>query len=125
MKSDRKKLKDKAWKLMSEFIRRRDKGKCFTCPKQDDWKYMQAGHFVHKDCMDFNEININCQCPQCNKWKHGNLGIYAIRLDQKYGVGTAETLIQQGQQLKPYKSGELIEKIETLKEKLKMLDNGK
>jgi len=112
------KLHKDAWKLMSEYVRRRDKGRCITCPKVDHWKNMHAGHFVHKDCMDFNYENINCQCPQCNKWGHGKLGIYAINLDYKYYPGKAEELIILGNKIKQFKRNELEDIIFELKLKL-------
>jgi hypothetical protein len=32
------------------------------------------------------------RCPQCNKWKNGNLNAYAIFLERKYGHGILEEL---------------------------------
>lgn len=40
-------------------------------------------------------------CGYCNRWMHGNLGIYAVNIDKKYGEGTAELLIKES--LKPHK----------------------
>ena len=53
-------LRDRAWILCSEYIRKRDKGICFTCGEPGD----QAGHFKHgKNCERyFDEYNIHCQC---------------------------------------------------------------
>ncbi len=107
-----KSLHKKAWALMSEYVRLRDKGICVTCGKKDDPKLMHAGHFVHKRSMDFDGRNISCQCPQCNKWKHGNLGIYAIEIDKKHGAGTAEKLIIKGHEVKKFTREELTEIIE-------------
>lgn len=73
-------LKRKAWRLMSEYIRRRDSGICYTCGDRKPWKQQQAGHFVHStgrengfSSIDFEEDNINCQCSGCNNesWKKG------------------------------------------------------
>ena len=46
---------------------------------------MQAGHYIHKDCLDYDDVNIHCQCARCNKWLSGNLGVYAERLIAEYG----------------------------------------
>lgn len=123
----------KAWKLMSEYVRRRDKGICITCGKKDHWKNMQAGHFVHKDCMDFIFENINCQCAQCNKWKHGELGIYSVKLNHKYpltpeevAMGIApitERLISAGKLLKKTGKQELEEKIIILEAAIEGFEN--
>lgn len=73
-------LKTKAWVVFSKWIRNRDK-KCVTCGSYDQ---LQAGHFWHA-VLDFDEININAQCKQCNYFKSGNLAIYSIYLINKYG----------------------------------------
>ena len=52
---------------------------------------MDAGHFKH-GVLDFDEINVHCQCKKCNKWMHGNLGEYSIRLIRKYGLEAIEEL---------------------------------
>ena len=70
---------------MSEYVRRKDRGICITCGARGDWKDMNAGHFVHRDSLDFDLRNINCQCVHCNKFLHGNLNVYAERLMEKYG----------------------------------------
>lgn len=78
-------LHQKAWKVFSEYIRRRDKGRCCTCGVVSDYKNMNAGHF-HHGVLDFDEMNVNCQCVACNKWNHGRLNIYATFLVEKYGL---------------------------------------
>ena len=87
-----KSLRKKAWGLHSELVRRLARGKCFTCNDQRDWKEQNAGHFIHKDCLDFDDIAIQCQCVGCNKWKSGNLGEFAIRLIKKYGIDIVESI---------------------------------
>lgn len=81
------KLKKKADKLFSIFIRQRDGGKCITCGKIDEWKYMQAGHYIQRDCLAlrYDEKNVNCQCYACNVLRKGNYPIYAIKMIEKYG----------------------------------------
>lgn len=74
-------LRDKAWDTFSLWIRDRDK-RCVTCGSYSD---LQAGHFWH-NCLDFDEININAQCVQCNYYKSGNLAAYSAYLIYKYGV---------------------------------------
>lgn len=88
--------KRKAWKAFSEYIRRRDNGVCFTCGKKDDWKRTDAGHYIPGSVcglvLYFSEINVNCQCTSCNRFKHGNLSEYALKLQRKHGEGVLEFL---------------------------------
>jgi len=111
----------KAWDLQSMYIRQKEKGKCFTCGNTKEWKYQQAGHFVHGKNMDFVEENIHCQCARCNKWLSGNLVKYAVHLERKYGPGIIQKLKREGDQIKKYKVKELndiIEKYKRLLEKV-------
>lgn len=77
--------KDKLWKVFSRYIRLRDNGTCFTCGVKKHYKEMQAGHFIH-NVLDFDEMNINCQCARCNKFLQGAGATYAMRLLDKYGA---------------------------------------
>jgi hypothetical protein len=79
------------WRVFSEYIRRRDDGQCFTCGTKQDWRSCDAGHYIPAGvsqlapALYFSEKNVNCQCTSCNRFKHGNLSVYALRLVQKYG----------------------------------------
>lgn len=97
--NNKRKLHDKLWDIFSKYIRHRDKGTCFTCgarkwdEEKGEWtiKGFNAGHFIH-NVLDFDEMNINCQCVQCNKWNHGQGAEYSIRLIRKYGLEAVEDL---------------------------------
>ena len=108
-------LKQRAWDLQSELIRRSEGGKCFTCDIIKPWKEMQAGHYIHKECLDFNRKNIHCQCVGCNKWRSGNREEYALRLEKKYGYGILQELKTASYEDKYWKVAELKELIEQLK----------
>lgn len=118
-------LKAKAWKIFSQYIRQRDRGVCFTCGLrywneelgEVDWHRTHAGHFIHNK-LDFDEMNIHCQCVQCNKWKHGNLGIYALKMAGLYGLEAVEELERRSHQEKPYTIEYLDNVIEMYSEKL-------
>ncbi len=95
-----KKLKAKCWKLMSEIVRRKSLKKvgniyvfeCFTCGKRFlKWNELESGHYKH-NCLDFFDRNIHAQCTECNCFLHGNLGKYAVALEQKYGNNIFEEL---------------------------------
>ena|SRR3990167_6266274 len=91
--------KQKAWALFSEWVRRSEKGICYTCGQRywneelgrNDWKRMDAGHYKH-NVLDFDPLNIHCQCKKCNKWLHGNGTEYSIRLIRQFGLGKVEDL---------------------------------
>ena len=80
--------------VFSKYIRYRDNGQCFTCPKKDDPKRMQNGHFNPRQYLKtrFDERNCNCQCYACNMLYGGNPATYALRLVEKYGEGIIEEL---------------------------------
>lgn len=96
----RKKTKTLAkWKkeldaVFSRYIRQRDNGQCFTCPKKDHWKNMQNGHFVPRQYLSlrFDERNCNCQCYACNMLYNGQPSLYAVNLKRKYGESIIEEL---------------------------------
>jgi hypothetical protein len=119
-----KSLRKKAWDLQSEYIRRSEKGICFTCGKKRYWKQQQAGHYIHKDCLDFDPINIHCQCVRCNCWWNGNLGIYSERLIAEYGEEAIAELRQRARIPRKFNVFELQELILTYKQKLKALKDG-
>ena len=105
------KLRKKAWKVFSKYIRRKEK-ECFTCGVIKDWREMHAGHFIHKDCLDFDERNVHAQCKRCNCFLSGNLINYAIKLEKVYGQGIIQELKRQGDKIKKWKVAELEEIIE-------------
>jgi hypothetical protein len=115
-------LRKKLWTIFSKYIRYRDKGVCISCQKQDDpeGKGLTGGHFVH-DCMDFSELNINCQCSHCNYYLHGNLAKYAINLQKKIGADKVEWLLGQRHTVEKYSVGELELLIKHYKTKLEEL----
>ncbi len=95
------KLKKELDAIFSKFIRLRDKGQCYTCPKKDDPKYMQNGHFVPRQYLSvrYSEINCHCQCYACNMLYNGQPSRYAQRLKEDYGEGIINELERLRQQI--------------------------
>jgi len=97
-------LKEKLWKLFSEYIRLRDASdigyvNCISCGKVMYWKDSQAGHYVPKNnglFFYFNEDDVHAQCYGCNVGKSGNLIYYRKRLIDKLGLEEVEKLEYQG-----------------------------
>ena len=102
VKKVKKKVKTKTlakWKkeldtVFSRYIRQRDQGQCFTCPKKDHWKSMQNGLFVPRQYLSlrFDERNCNCQCYACNMLYNGQPSLYAVNLKIKFGNSIVEEL---------------------------------
>ena len=106
--------------VFSKVIRYRDKGQCFTCPKKDNPKYMQCGHFNPRQYLTtrWDERNCNCQCYACNMLYGGNPATYAVRLESKYGKGIVDEL--ERERWKPVKLsiGWYLEKIDYYEKEL-------
>ena len=122
------KLVSKLDTIFSQYIRRRnakdDITECFTCGKTDLWKKLQNGHFrsrVHYSTR-WNELNCQVQCVGCNMFKQGEQYIFGVKLDQKYGEGTAHELYMKSHMLSKYSVFELKEMIEKYSELLNDLD---
>lgn len=127
-------LKIKLDKIFSEFIRRRDarwlhknKGtdinfaQCCTCGIVKKWKEMDCGHFIKRrhNTTRYDEHNCTVQCKTCNGGdKEADYALFIIR---EYGQGTLKRLAELGNQTKQFKAWELLELIETYKQKLKEL----
>ena len=122
-------LKKKAWATMSEYIRKRDRGQCFTCPVQRNWSQMQAGHFVHStgrdngnSRIDFEEDNVHCQCPGCNNegWQKGKDAriVYDRKMFQLYGENVGEKYKQMRKPIWKPSREELEGLVETYKRKI-------
>ncbi len=95
------KLKKQAWKLFSEYIRRkyadhRDMVTCVSCPTTLHWKEMQAAHFIPKSrglVYYFLEKNVRPACASCNMFKKEMHMInFTITMQQIYGPNIVEEL---------------------------------
>ena len=118
------------WKIFSEFIRKRDckkgYGYCISCHAPITFETSDAGHFVPAgECgigLLFDEQNINAQCRKCNRFDGGNRYEYGLRLDTKYGIGTAEKLWKRKWTIThEFTDKEYQQKIEEYKTKIKNL----
>ena len=85
MKKTTAQKKKALWRVFSEFIRKRDKGICFTCGATGLSKHnYHAGHFVPRSvgglALMFDEDNVHGQCYRCNMMLSGNLYLYGKKL---------------------------------------------
>jgi len=130
MKSKKKRLKEKAWKLFSEYIRRRDAEAgyvcCVTCGKRDEWKRMQAGHFISGRNLSilFEPDCVHPQCRGCNLYGHGRQKEYYLFMRERYGLKRIDSLYIQANTVKKYTESDYEELIESLKGKLLKMERG-
>jgi hypothetical protein len=122
-------LKARAWKLMSEYIRRKDADQggtnyCFTCGQPKFWKELQAGHFIggRTNAVLLNEEVIRPQCLMCNVFLHGNYGRYTLKMVDEVGREKVEELMSLKHKVVKYTRTDLEEKIAELKAKIKDLE---
>jgi 4-hydroxy-3-methylbut-2-en-1-yl diphosphate synthase IspG/GcpE len=122
-KPTRSKVVKKLDAVFSQYIRLRDSvneiSTCFTCGKTDHWKKLQNGHFMSRRHYStrWDETNCQVQCAGCNVFRYGEQYKFSIGLDQKYGEGTADEMLQQSKQIIKLSTEEL----EDLINKYKML----
>jgi len=118
------KAKKEADKWFSLYIRRRDQGQCFTCPKKGEIVEMQDGHYISRNHLNtrYDEQNNHCQCVGCNVFKAGNMPAYTLALMNKYGDDIIKELFARGQKIKAMKVADYQEIIEVYKNKLKNND---
>ena len=127
-KSYRKTLHDKAWGLMSRYIRLKwadDNGNvvCYTCNEVHHYKdQMECGHFWH-DRIDFCEDNLKPQCTSCNRFRADKaMAVYSARLLDDLGEAKFKELrLYANTKGNGYSVAELREIIADLKVKLATL----
>lgn len=105
-------LKKKLWKVFSAYIRKRDKGICFTCGKYAEGMAYHAGHFIPKSAgglaLYFHEDNVHGQCAGCNLFLQGNQYIYG----QKLGKKKADELYKLKQSTEKWSVQDYLDKID-------------
>lgn len=103
------KLKREAWRVFSLWIRERDKYVCVTCGKSGKGSFMHAGHFISRkhNATMFDERNVSAQCMNCNLWGYGNMGVYALKIQEKYGAEIIKELTEKSQTIHKFTEREL------------------
>lgn len=109
-----------AQKEFNRYIRLRDKDEpCISCRKPLRHGNIDASHFYSVGGyprLRFNEDNCHSACVYCNRYLHGNISEYTIRLPKKIGLDRFEQLHRE-RNLEPLKL--TIEEIKDIKEKYK------
>ena len=87
-------LREKARTIFAAWIRNRDPF-CITCGNKTE----NAGHYIHRNCFDFNEQLNHGQCIYCNKYLSGNLRIYTMKMIDLYGREQVEEWERQSHEV--------------------------
>lgn len=121
-------LKKKAWKLFSEWIRRKDADEggteyCFTCGRAFHWKELQAGHGIggRHNAVLFDEEIVRPQCVACNVFLRGNYQVFITKLIKENGMKWWECKLSDSRKTLKLTRSDVEEIIEKYKEKLKGL----
>lgn len=72
-------------------------GRCCTCGKIGQWKYMDCGHFISRGShgasgVRWDERNAHLQCKPCNGFHQGRYHEYEQFMLDKYGQETIDML---------------------------------
>ena len=99
------KLKKELDKWFSLYIRLRDATpegmvQCFTSGRVYHYKQIHAGHFMSRKHLSTRwcEMNVQPQSPKDNLFGQGEQWQFGLKLDAKYGIGTAEELQYKAKQ---------------------------
>lgn len=130
-KSKLKKLKDKCWKLCSQYTRlkyaKNDKVQCYTCGIVKPVKKMQAGHGIsgRTNSILFEDKVLRPQCYGCNVGRGGNYEVFVLKLIQEYGEEGYKKLLAQKFQAKKFTIMELEELIEEYTGKIEIIQEAR
>lgn len=121
-------IEKKLDKVFSEYIRLRDANdlgmvECFTSGKLYHWTKIQAGHYIsrrHKSTR-WHELNVQPQSVAENMFNQGNAPQFAVNLDKKFGIGTAEMLLNLSKESIKHSREYLYAMIEDYTEKVNKL----
>ena len=119
-------LKRECQKWFNRYIRIRDDGKpCISCGNKNT---SDASHFFSVrmyDALRFDEDNAHKSCTYCNRFAFGNIFYYTKRLPDRIGKERFDALVKRAEESKKslhkWNRWELIELIETYKQKCKDL----
>jgi len=106
--------------IFSQYIRQRyavnGVAECVTCGKQDEWRKLQAGHFMSRRHYStrWNEDNVQVQCYACNVMRSGEQYLYSKYLGETMSI----TLLNESRKTVKFADVDLLEKIEYYKSKI-------
>ena len=123
-------LKNKAWKLVSEYVRRKEADAggfvgCYTCGAPLHWKLeAQAGHAIpgrHNAVLYDLEI-IRPQCYRCNCAMGGRYEVFVAKLIRENGLDWFEEKLVKAREAVKLTRSDLEDLINQFKQKLESLN---
>lgn len=95
---------------------------CYCCGDKLNWKMADAMHFIPRAHMytRFMEENVHAGCQQCNRFKSGELALYARHLERDRN-GSVEMLQEHSRIVYKYDRTELKSLVAEYSRKLKQL----
>lgn len=118
-------LKNRAWKLLSEYVRRKgaDAGgteRCYTCGHLAHWKELQAGHAIggRHNAVLLDEDIVRPQCVRCNVFQRGAYPVFTARLIRENGLTWFEEKLAGARQAVKFTRDDLERFIADYREKL-------
>lgn len=122
-------LKNKCWRVFSEWIRRRDADaggteRCWTCGTLAHWKEMHAGHGIpgRHNAVLLDEDIVKPQCVGCNIFRNGCYHIFTTKLIQEHGMEWWEKKLFNSRQIVKMTRDDYEILIKTYQAKLHALD---
>ena len=83
---------------------------CFTCGKISHFKRgMQCGHFMSRKhyATRWDAANCQVQCYACNVMRYGEQYKFGLKLEDLFGKGIAEDLLQKSRTTVKYSNDDL------------------
>lgn len=102
-------------------------GRCVSCNRVKELSELQGGHFVPAGkcgfALLFHPENVNAECAGCNGFDEMHLRGYEKHLDNRYGPGTGEKLVQLKNRvtMKEWSALEYVPRIAELRERYAQL----
>lgn len=122
-------LKAKAWKIFSEYIRRRDAdvggtNRCYTCGTLMFWKESQAGHAIpgRTNAVLLDADICRPQCVGCNVFRRGRYEIFTTKLIKENGMEWWERKLEEARLVVKLTRSDFEDAIQTFKQKLADLE---
>lgn len=104
-------LRRKLWAQLAPLIKRRDGGKCISCPADGlEGIFQHAGHLFSSGghgSVRYHPRNIATQCRRCNIFLHGNGPDYAKAFMARYGVKFFEDMFLKSKEMKKWTPPEI------------------
>ena len=121
-------LKAKAWKLFSEYVRRKHAdangyASCYTSGVRAPWKELQCGHAIggRHNAVLFDDEICRPQSVAENIYKRGNYPVFTTKLIKENGMEWWERKLEESKRTVKYTRADLEAMIDDYKAKIARL----